>query len=155
MYCLRAVFGILEGRFWLHKTPVLYHKKVHVNNRFLPAARSTTSFMPGNSASGGKMEWSGALQTACSKTTPTRTTPSRRSVRARGLVAAPRRVESDDGFSSIGCMSLDSSLGVLLGTPVSDPSTLDLGSLVSLHTETEGLGFEDLQTKLVANFAWP
>ena len=42
---------------------------------------------------------------------------------------------SGSSESSIGCMSFDSSLGVLLGNK-------------------EGSGFEDLQTKLVANFAW-
>jgi len=82
---------------------------------FLPAARSTTSFMLGTSVSSGKMEWSGALQTACSKTTPTRTMLSRRSVMCVLGVWQQRRGRStwtmtfllDDDFSSIGFMSFD------------------------------------------------
>lgn len=100
------------------------------------------------------MEWGAADGLFEDDPDPNYAKPTIRDVRARGLAAAPRQVDLDDDFSSIGFMSFDSSLGVLLGTPVSDPSALDLDSLVSLHTEIEGSGFEDLQTKLVANFAW-
>jgi len=156
VYCVCAVFGILKGRFRLLKTPVLYHKKVHVDNIFFTCCALHNQLHAWDQREQWEngMEWGAADGLFEDDPDPNYAKPTIRDVRARGLAAAPRQVDLDDDFSSIGFMSFDSSLGVLLGTPVSDPSALDLDSLVSLHTEIEGSGFEDLQTKLVANFAW-
>lgn len=80
--------------------------------------------------------------------------PMIRDVHATRLEAMVRQAELNDDFSCIGWMNLNSSAQVLLGNIPGDIASLDLSTLVSLHTESEGSGFDALQNKLVANLNW-
>ena len=153
---MHAVFGILKGRFWLIKTPLLYHNKDHVDNIFFTCCALHNQLHAWDQREQWEngMEWGAADGLFDDDADANYANPMIRDVRAGDPAAAPRRAEVDDDFSSIGWVNFRSSAGVLLGTPASDPGALDLDSLVSLHTESEGSGFEDLQTKLVANYAW-
>ena len=105
--CLCAVFGILKGRFRLLKTPVLYHKKVHVDNMFFTCCALHNQLRAWDQREQWEngMEWGAADGLFEDDPDPNYAKPTIRDVRARGLAAAPRRVESDDDFSSIGFMS--------------------------------------------------
>ena len=102
MYCVCAVFGILKGRFRLLKTPVLYHKKVHVDNIFFTCCALHNQLHAWDQREQWEngMEWGAADGLFEDDPDPNYAKPTIRDVRARGLAAAPRQVDLDDDFSS-------------------------------------------------------
>lgn len=139
------------------KTPVLYHKKEHVDNLFFTCCALHNQLHAWDQ----RGEWENGMEWGAKdglfdddEVDANYAMPMIRDVRAGGSRATPRRAEASDDFSCIGLANFRSSVGVLFGSPATDPNELSLDTLVSLHTESDGVGFDELQRKLVANFTW-